>query len=156
MNTDTQVQTIENMVNALLADDPGFFLVEIRIKPTNNVKIFLDGDAGIPIEKCVAINRALYKQIEASGMYPDGNFSLEVSSPGLDEPLKMFRQYQKNIGRKVEVLLKDGVKVEGKLTEVTDDSILIEETKGKNKKLELIQHRFPFDAIKSTKIQIVF
>lgn len=144
------------MVMAILEDDPSHFLVEIRIKPTNNVKVFLDGDNGITIEKCIAINRALYKQLEGSGIFPNDDFSLEVSSPGLDEPLKSDRQYRKNVGRKVEVLLKDGVKLEGKLTEVRDTSILVEEIKGKNKKQEIINHEIPMENIKSTKIQIVF
>jgi ribosome maturation factor RimP len=86
-------------------------------------------------------------------MFPGDDFSLEVSSPGLDEPLKLFRQYKKNIGRPVEVILKDGIKVAGKMVEVRDNSILVEETKGKNKKQEVIQHHFSFENIKSTKIQ---
>lgn len=156
MSTETQIKSLEAMVQEILQEDPAHFLVEIRIKPTNNIKIFLDGDNGITIEKCIAINRALYKKLEESSLFPADDFSLEVSSPGLDEPLKSLRQYRKNIGRKVEVLLKDGVKVEGKMTEVLDSGIRVEEIKGKNKKQEIIQHDFPFDSIKSTKIQIVF
>lgn len=156
MIMDTQVSAIEKMVEDILADDPVHFLVEIRIKPTNNVKVFLDGDNGITIEKCISINRALYKKLEEAALFPVDNFSLEVSSPGLDEPLKMFRQYKKNTGRLVEVLLKDGIRVDGKLLEVQEDQIVVEETKGKNKKKEIILHHLPFDAIKSTKIQIVF
>ncbi len=156
MNTDTQVQSIEKMISEVLEEDNGYFLVEVRIKPTNNVKVFLDGDNGISIEKCVSINRKLYKLIEASGMYPEGEFSLEVSSPGLDEPLKLHRQYLKNVGRKVEVLMKDGVKIEGKLLEVNDNELAVEEIRGKNKKQEIIRHQLPLEQIKSTKIQIVF
>jgi len=153
---DTPLQAVEQMVKALLEDDPAYFLVDMRIKPTNNVKVYLDGDQGITIEKCIAINRALYKKIEEAGLFPNGDFSLEVSSPGLDEPLKLFRQYKKNVGRPVEVILKDGIKVTGKMVEVQDDSILVEETKGKNKKMEVIKHHFPFENIKSTKIQAAF
>ena len=156
MTIETQAQAIEHMVEALMANDPGIFLVDAKTLPGNNIKIFLDGETGISIEKCVAYNRALYKKIEESGMFPNGDFSLEVSSPGLDEPLKLLRQYKKNIGRKVEVLLKDGIKKEGKLQEVLDDKIVLEEEKGKNKKKELIRHEIAFDSIKSTKIQIVF
>ena len=50
---------------------------------------------GLGIEKCIKINRALYKIMEEMGMYPDGDFSLEVSSPGIDEPLKTFAPIQK-------------------------------------------------------------
>ena len=156
MSTETQIGILEEMVNNLLAEDPSYFLVDLRIKPTNNIKIFLDGDNGITIEKCIAINRALYKQLEEKAMYPDGDFSLEVSSPGLDEPLKSFRQYRKNVGRLVEVTFKDGNRVEGKLIEVQEQFIIVEETKGKNKKMQVIPHEIPFENIKATKIQIVF
>jgi len=140
----------------MLVNDPAYFLVEIRVKPTNNVKLFLDGDQGVTIEKCISWNRALYKRIEEENLYPDGNFSLEVSSPGVDEPLKMLRQYKKNVGRSVEVILKDGIKIAGKLIDVSEEAITVEETKGKNKKKEVIQHQFQFDQIKSTTIQTVF
>lgn len=144
------------MVQTLLADESLYFLVEVRIKPTNNVKVFLDGDQGISIEKCVQVNRALYKKLEESGLFPGDDFSLEVSSPGLDEPLKLLRQYKKNIGRQVEILLQDGAKREGRLLEVSEDGIVVEETKGKNKKKEVISHALLFDNIKTTKIQVVF
>ena len=140
----------------MLANDPAYFLVEIKIKPTNNVKLFLDGDQGVTIEKCISWNRALYKQIEEDNLFPNGDFSLEVSSPGVDEPLKLFRQYKKNVGRTVEVVLKEGNKITGKMIDVTEDAITVEETKGKNKKKEVLQHVFLFDQIKSTKIQTVF
>src|SRR6478752_3231645 len=123
MSTETQIQSIENLVNGIIAEDPAIFLVETRIKPTNNVKIFLDGDNGITIEKCITINRALFKLVEGSGLFPNDDFSLEVSSPGLDEPLKLFRQYVKNKGRKVEVIQKDGIKIEGKMLEVNEKEI---------------------------------
>lgn len=144
------------MANAILAGDEGYFLVDVFIKPTNNVKVYLDGDHGITIEKCVAVNRALYKKIEETGIFPDGNFSLEVSSPGLDEPLKLHRQYVKNEGRKVEVTLTEGTRLEGVLKKVDENSIEIETETGKNRKKEVVLHTIPFDKIKTTKIQIVF
>jgi len=144
------------MVVGLLADQPQYFLVDLKIKPTNNIKLFLDGDQGITIEKCISINRALYKHLEESGLFPNDDFSLEVSSPGLDEPLKLHRQYLKNKGRLVEILLKDGRKIEGKLLEVNETDLVVEETKGKNKKKEVLQHQFLLNDIKSTKLQIVF
>jgi len=156
MANEAQISAIEGLVAQLLADDQDTFLVEVRIKPTNNVKVFLDADSGISIQKCITCNRALYKLIEESGMFPDGDFSLEVSSPGIDEPLKLIRQYKKNIGRNAEVTLKDGSKIEGRLLEATDEGIVLEETKGKNKKKEVINHALLFDNIKQTKIQIVF
>jgi len=150
------IKTVEGILQPLLAEEPGYFLVDIRIKPTNNIKVFIDGDQGISIEKCVRYNRALYKRLEEMALFPDGDFSLEVSSPGLDEPLKLLRQYKKNVGRLVELVLQDGSKTEGRLLEVTEDGVIVEETKGKNKKKEVINHTFLFDNIKTTKIQVVF
>ena len=140
----------------MISPEPGFFLVEVRIKPTNNIKVFIDGDQGVSIDKLVGLNRRLYKYLEESAFFPSGDFSLEVSSPGLDEPLKMRRQYSKNIGREIEVLLNEGTKKEGKLLIVNEEDIVVEEEKGKNKKKELIQHIIPFVQIKSTKVQIKF
>jgi ribosome maturation factor RimP len=156
MNSESQIKALEDKVEALISSEPGFFLVEVKIKPTNNVKVFIDADAGISIDKLVQLNRKLYRDIEENTFFGTADFSLEVSSPGLDEPLKMFRQYQKNIGREIEVLLQDGVKKEGKLITVTEQEITLEEERGKNKKKEIIQHIIPFNQIKTTKIQIKF
>ena len=150
------IKTAEGFLQALLAGEPGYFLVDIRIRPTNNIRAYIDGDQGISIEKCVQFNRALYKKLEESGLFPDGDFSLEVSSPGLDEPLKLHRQYKKNVGRQVELVLQDGSKIEGRLLEVSEDGVIVEEIKGKNKKKEVINHTFLFENIKTTKIQVVF
>ena len=84
------------------------FLVELKVSPGNNLKVFLDADKGVTIDTCISINRALYKKIEEDDLFPNGDFSLEVSSPGVDEPLKLHRQYKKNIGRNVEVVMNDG------------------------------------------------
>jgi ribosome maturation factor RimP len=150
------VKTIGELVQTIIAAEPNYFLVDIKIKPTNNVKVYIDGDQGIPIEKCVQFNRALYKRLEEVALFPGGDFSLEVSSPGLDEPLKLHRQYRKNIGRQVELVLQDGSKVEGRLLDVSEDGIIVEETRGKNKKKEIVNHTVLFENIKTTKIQVVF
>ena len=138
----------------MISSEPEIFLVEVRIKPTNNIKVFLDGDQGVSIERLVQFNRRLYKQLEEEN--PNGDFSLEVSSPGLDEPLKLMRQYKKNIGREVEVVDLEGKKVEGKMTEVNETGIIVEEIKGKGKKMETVQHTLPFSEIKTTRVQIKF
>jgi len=154
MTQDTPIQAVEKFIEPLLNED--IFLVSIKIKPTNNFKIFLDADSGLGIEKCIKINRALYKAIEEAGMYPEGDFSLEVSSPGVDEPLKLLRQYKKNIGRDVEVVTDDEMKKQGKLTAVTEESITIEYTEGKGRKAIVKTEEIPFSAVKQTKVQIKF
>src|SRR5690349_22195114 len=156
MQTEAQIRTIEEKIKALMAAHPSHFLVEIRIKPTNNVKIFIDADEGVILSDLIEYNRKLYRQLEESGIFPGGDFSLEVSSPGLDEPLKLFRQYKKNLGRFVDVTLTDGAKKEGKLMEATVDGIVIEIESGKGKKKETRQESLLFDQIKSTKVQVKF
>lgn len=156
MNGEAQIQALEQRVRGLINSEPDVFLVEVRIKPINNIKIFIDGDQGVSIEKLVQYNRRLYRQLEEENLYPDGDFSLEVSSPGLEEPLKLHRQYLKNIGRFVEVLDKEEIKKEGKLISATEADIVIEETIGKGKKMETVQHTIPFSEIKTTRIQIKF
>jgi len=142
------------MLEPLLESDPDYFLVEVKITPGNHIKVFVDGDTGVTIEKCVSINRALYRQLEESSLFPDGDFSLEVSSPGLDEPLKLHRQYKKNVGRQIEVVLHDGTRKEGRLIEAGEENIVVEEPKGKKK--EMVTHSFSYKNIKTTKIQVVF
>ncbi|WP_235021546.1 ribosome maturation factor RimP [Chitinophaga eiseniae] len=154
MANEQVIKAIRELAEGLLANNPDDFLVEIRIKPTNNIKLFIDGDKGIPVDKLVSFNRKLYALLETSEIFPDNDFSLEVSSPGLDEPLKLHRQYLKNIGRKVEVTLLDGAVKEGTLLTVTDDSITIEETIGKKK--ETKQTELKLNEIKHTKVCIVF
>jgi ribosome maturation factor RimP len=155
MNIENQLTTIESKINELLNDLPGYFLVDVSIKPTNNIKIFIDADQGATVEQLSKINRALYKWVNET-MFPNGDFSMEVSSPGLDEPLKMDRQYVKNVGRFVDVLLKTGVKREGKLVSSSDNEIVVEEERGHGKKKEFIQHKILKEEIKTTKIQVKF
>ncbi len=152
----TSIQSIETLVGQLLSETEDTFLVSIHIKPTNNIKVFLDADSGLNIDKCVKINRAMYRTIEEKGWYPDGNFSLEVSSPGIDEPFKKFRQYKKNIGRNVAIILNNGNTVEGKLLDVNENLIQLEYTEGKNKKAVTVVKEIPFDQIKQTTVLIAF
>lgn len=154
MSTEEDIERVKKLLQPMLVDD--IFLVDLKIRPINNIKIFLDADSGLGIEKCIKINRALYKIMDEMGIYPEGDFSLEVSSPGIEEPLKTHRQYIKNTGRSVEVTMNDDAKKEGKLTEVNEEGIVIEFTEGKGKKA--VEQKLPllFTDIKTTKVQIKF
>src|SRR6187549_3524492 len=103
-----EANTIETKIEGLLLpllEGTDVFPVLVRIKPTNNVKVFLDADGGLNIATCAKINRTLHVLIEEAALFPEGDFSLEVSSPGIDEPLRSLRQYRKNQGRSLEVTL---------------------------------------------------
>ena len=154
MNPETQIQTIQHILAPLMTED--MFLVDIKVSPTNNFKIFLDADNGLSIDKCIKVNRALYRQLEESGLFPNGDFSLEVSSPGIDEPLKLHRQYVKNIGRNVELLIKDGTKITGKLVEVNEEGLTIGQMEGKGKKATVKNNRIPFTGIRQTTVLVSF
>jgi ribosome maturation factor RimP len=138
-----------------LLDGTDMFIINIKVKPINNIKVYLDADSGLSIEKCSRVNRKLYPLIEASQMFPEGDFSLEVSSPGVDEPLLQMRQYKKNIGRKVTVTDNEGHEKTGILKEATEDHIMLEIKPAKHKE-SLVVTQIPFSNIKKTVVQIIF
>ena len=154
MSTFNLVETVQKLLLPLLEED--VFLIEIKVKPINNIKIFLDADNGLGIERCIKINRALYKVMEEMAFFPEGDFSLEVSSPGIGEPLKQHRQYVKNIGREVEVLQHDDTKTTGTLSGVQEESITVATTEGKGKKAVVKNEEILFSNIKHTKVLIKF
>ncbi len=160
MDLETPLKSIENFVTGITANSKTVFPVGVKINPGNNIIVLLDADDGITIEKCTQVNKALYKYIEETDLFPGGNFSLEVSSPGVDEPLKLHRQYIKNIGRTIEVVMNDGSKNQGKLVEVNDEDILIEEKQGKGNKAPDSYRdnkiKISFNQIKHTTVLITF
>jgi len=135
-----------------LLEGTDMFIVNLKIKPTNNIKLFIDADEGMAISKCADVNRKLYKLIEEAGWYPDGNFSLEVSSPGVDEPLVSERQYKKNVGRTVLVTMKDDTEHEGKMTAASGEQVVLEVAVPKKKEVKIVE--IPFSDIKKTVVQI--
>lgn len=156
MDQSTLIKALEGRILNLIGPEKELFLVEIWIKPTNNIKVYIDGDQGVSVDKLVSYNRKLYRQLEEEGIFPNGDFSLELSSPGLDEPLKLYRQYQKNVGRSVEVMMTDGLKQEGTLKAVNEEQIELEIATGKGKKVVTQVLAIPFIQIKTTKVQIKF
>ncbi len=156
MDVQTSKESVTHAIEELLATDSSYFLVEVSIKPINIIKIFIDGDQGVSINKCVQLNRALYKKIEEAAWFSPGGGSLEVSSPGIDKPLAILRQYHKNIGRQVEVVQNDGSILLGLLTTVTDNNIILQIQEGKGKKAIQKEISISFNNIKTTTVQIQF
>ena len=83
--------------------------MDVRVSEGNAISILLDDDEGTSIAKCIALSRHMEDELDRDAE----DFSLDVSSPGLDQPLKMHRQYQKNIGRDVQLKIRDAGKVAG-------------------------------------------
>lgn len=124
------------------------------------LQVFIDSDEGITFDTCRRISRYLEEHIDAQGWLGE-KYVLEVSSPGVDRPLIMQRQYPKNIGRKLEVKLQDEEKArKGILRLVDADKIVLEEEKtvknGKKKKKEKVEVEIPFAQIEQAKVKISF
>ena len=151
-----QQKCIESFIEDFLKDSPDTFLVELSIKPGNNIRVFIDADNGLNIDKCSKLNKALYKHLEETALFPDNDFSLEVSSPGLEEPLKLMRQYRKNIGRLVELEMNDGSRKEGRLISANEQEVELEQSQGKGKKAIKIIINIKLDQIKHTKVLVTF
>ncbi len=107
------------------------FLVKLNVGTDNNISIYIDGDSGVTIEDCVRLSRHLEQQLDRD----QEDFGLNVSSPGVDEPFAHLRQYKKNIGRAVEIVMHDGSVRRGVLESADEAKIeLAEEIIKKNKK----------------------
>jgi ribosome maturation factor RimP len=132
------------------------FLVDIIVRPGNKIGIYVDSMQGVTLETCISVSRFLESRLDRD----KEDFELEVSSPGLDRPLKLPVQFIKNIGRTLDVVMKDGIKVSGKLLSIDNDGIITLEAEvtGKNekgkKKKELVAKQIKQEEIKSAKIVI--
>jgi ribosome maturation factor RimP len=100
------------------------FIVEITVSPANAISVIIDSDEGISIEKCIEMSRHIEHQFDREVE----DFSLEVSSPGLTQPFKVLRQYQKNLGKEVEIVTTKGDKVVGILISANEKSFVVETT----------------------------
>jgi ribosome maturation factor RimP len=137
--------------------DPSQFLVDVVLSARKGPKkllIIIDGDNGITIDDCSNLSREISKVLDESGLI-DENYMLEVSTPGVDHPLKFHRQYKKNIGRKLKLKLADKV-IEGKLTDVKDDSITISQETGTGKKLQTTTLNLTFSEIEKAFVIVSF
>ena len=135
------------------------FLVDMKLHPSRRLQVFVDSDSGMTFEKCQRLSRHLEKYLDEEA-WPGQKYVLEVSSPGVDRPLKFRRQYPKNIGRKVKVKLAEGREAEGTLTAADESGITLEEKVrrkvGKRKKTELVSVNIPYEEIEETIVKVSF
>jgi ribosome maturation factor RimP len=151
------MQEMISKIEALLApllEGTDMFVTNLQIEPGNNIKLFLDADEGLNVQKSVSINRQLVAQIDELGWYPNGDYSLEVSSPGVDEPLRSIRQYKKNIGRTLAVTNIEDLEQIGVLKAVTEEGISLVIKINKKKETALVE--VPFENIKQSIVQVIF
>lgn len=144
------------MAENCLKDDSQFIvdiILALRKRP-NKVLVILDGDNGVTIDDCADMNRALSEALDKVGLL-DEHYVLEVSTPGLDHPLKLRRQYHKNRNRKVRVKTANAT-VEGVLIDITDESITLQQISGSGKKKETKETVIPFVDIEKTFVLVSF
>ena len=113
---------IKYYLENLLEEYPDIFLIDFDIRSNDSIKIIIDGDNGIKVQDCIRISKALRNKIEEENK----NFSIEVTSPGIGENLKISRQYKNNVGRDLELKLDDGTFIDGKLKKANDKKIEME------------------------------
>ena len=148
-------ERIKEILEKLLLEKDSY-LVELKVRKGQLVQVFVDRDPRITIEDCAWISRGLQKELDKEFPFSEQH-TLEVSSPGMGEPLKIFRQYKKNVGREVEILMLTGVKKSGKLLYADEEKLIVEESADpKNKDAGLMQTEIPFLNIKSTTVVIKF
>jgi ribosome maturation factor RimP len=147
---------VRELVEEKIAELPNLFLVDVKMHSGGQLIVLVDGDNGIGIADCAAISRHVGFHLEEENVIAEA-YNLEVSSPGIDTPLVLKRQYAKNIGRTLAIKMKDGTKREGELLAAGDEAITIAETiKEKGKKAETVESTIPTDNITETKVLISF
>lgn len=150
-------EKIAKMAISHLAD-PHQFLVEVIISGSRvqkKIVVIIDGDHGVTIEDCAKLSRALSTELDEENLIEE-NYTLEVSTPGIDFPLKLKRQYKKNIGRGFKITLKDKTIVKGILKSTTEESIQIDAEEKAGKKREVKTMDVPFDQIEKAFVQVSF
>lgn len=126
------------------------------VRPGNRISIYVDSMKGVTLDECIAVSRFLEHRLDRNVE----DYELEVSSPGLDRPLKLPMQYEKNTGRQLEVVKRDGIKIAGKLMHYFEGSIQLEaevvlkDSKTGKKKKEITLQEIKLEEIKSAKVVI--
>lgn len=138
--------------------DSGLYLVDLEVSPANEIKVEIDSDDSVDIDECIALSRAIEEAFDRD----EEDYELEVGSSGLTSPFKVRRQYDKNVGREVEVLSKDGKKYKGMLLRAGDTEFTIvseEKVKREGSKrpvVESVERTFGYDQVKYTKYLLQF
>jgi ribosome maturation factor RimP len=149
-------ERIKELLEQSLADQ-NHFLVDLVVNSKSNpikITVVLDGDKGISIDDCATVSRTFAALLDEENSLE--NYALEVTTPGLDQPLRLKRQYVKNIGREVKIQLKDKKIERGKLVESTEDTVVIEHEVKEGKQKELKKTTFTFEEIERTLVEVSF
>lgn len=150
-------EKVQSLLDDGLSEKPSIFLIDLSINEANKIVVTLDGDNGVQLQDCIDISRAIEHNLDRE----EQDFSLEVASVGVGTPLKMIRQYKKNIGRMLIVKYEDK-SIEAELTDANDDFITLEwearEPKKIGKGKETVQKKLEiaYKDIKEAIVTIIF
>lgn len=150
-------QKVAELLQEALDENPALFLIELKFLKDNRIKVIVDGDSGIPLSECVRISRNIEHNLDREEV----DFALEVTSPDIAHPLKVKRQYKKNLTRTLKVKTQNE-EFEGVLNEVTDEKITlhwkVREPKpvGKGKHTVEKTAEISFNEIVEAKVKIIF
>ena len=151
-------EQIEALLASFLEERKDLFLVDLKISADDQITVTLDGDNGVQLQDCIDVSRSIEPNLDRE----EQDFSLEVASVGVGSPLKMVRQYKKNVGRMLIVKLQNNTTIEAKLDEATDEQIVLSwearEPKKVGKGKETVQKRqeIPYNEIKEAIVTIIF
>jgi ribosome maturation factor RimP len=138
-----------NVIDEALAGSDKF-LVDLKISTDNRINVAIDGDNGITIDDCIALSRTIENSLDRD----EEDFELNVASAGLDSPLKLKRQYRKNIGQDLAVTTFDGESVTGRLTEADEEHIVVKPAGSRKAPAEPVS--IAYGDIKTAKVVIHF
>ncbi len=151
-------EKITNLVNAALEENSDLFLVDLQFLPENKIYVEIDGDNSVSLNECIRVNRSIEQNLDRE----EDDFSLEVTTPDIAQPIRLKRQYIKNINRTLAIKLKNGKSIEGVLSNVTEDTLHLEwktrEPKpvGKGKVTVVKNEAVSLNDIAEAKVKIIF
>lgn len=149
---------IKQLTDEALTENLSLFLVDMTVSADNKIEVLVDGDEGIPLDEIIRISRHIEHNLDRESE----DFSLNVSSPGVGNPLLLPRQYKKNVGRMLKVLKLSGSEAEGKLIQADEEGILLNWTArepkptGKGKHTVEKEERINYNEIKKAIVKITF
>lgn len=149
-------QQISSLVESKLSGS-GNYLVEVKVSPSK-ITVVLDHPKSLSLDSCIMISRYLHEVLDESDVFE--KHELEVTSPGMEEPLRVLQQYQKRLNHRVGVVTFDGLKRTGRLKEADAEGIVLEEEttikSGSKRTVQLSDLRLPFSQIKETRVIFSF
>lgn len=151
-------EKVAELLKNALDENKSLFLIDLNISEDNQIRVILDGDKGVTVEDCIAVSREIEHNLDRE----EHDFSLEVMSSGVSEPLTLPRQYKKNIGRTLKVKTKKEEKIEGELIAANEESCTLtwsaREPKpvGKGKVTVQKEAVLPYKEIMEAKVMITF